>query len=215
MSIGAQFRSLRDVVTETLREQIVEGVLEPGQRLVERDLADQFEISRITLREAFQQLVAEGLVTVVPRKGALVTPLTRQDVEDIFDVRLALEVLAARSAAARRTDADLVRLRSVLDDADKAQATGDQPRFAALNTEFHLEVVRMAGNAMLLTMMASIQGPMRRLFRLAREFDDSRLHHEHGALLEAITAGDADRAGQLAHDHIEGTRAPTVELLAE
>jgi DNA-binding GntR family transcriptional regulator len=213
MSIGAQFRSLRDVVADAVREQIVEGTFAPGQRLVERDLAEDFEVSRITLREALAQLAAEGLVTVVPRKGALVTSLTRQDVEDLFDVRLALEVLAARTAARRRTDEDLTRLRGLLVDAGSAHAAGDDARVAMLNTAFHLEVVRVAQNPMLLGMMSSVQGHLRRLFRLAREIDPTQLHQDHQALLDALADGDADRAGRIAHDHIEETRQPTVRLL--
>lgn len=213
MSIGATFRSLRDVVADTLREQIIEGALVPGQRLVERDLAERFEVSRITLREAFQQLVSEGLVAVVPRKGAVVTRLTPREVDELFDVRLALETLAARRAAERRTEEDLRRLQALLDQAAEALERDDRATVASLNTEFHMEIVQIADNTMLLGMMAPVRGHLRRLFRLAREFDTATLAVEHEALLGAIADGDPDRAGRLIHDHVEATRAPTLAMI--
>ncbi|GEM35413.1 hypothetical protein NN3_64200 [Nocardia neocaledoniensis NBRC 108232] len=92
-------KSLRDRAYEELRDRIVDLRLSPGQRLVERDLATELEISRIPLREALQLLEREGLVVIVPRQGAIVAPFTVTDVRDLFDVRESLEVLAARLAA--------------------------------------------------------------------------------------------------------------------
>jgi DNA-binding GntR family transcriptional regulator len=215
VSIGARFRSLPDVVADALREQIVDGNLAPGRRLVERELAEEFEVSRITLREAFQQLVGEGLVELVPRKGALVTTLTPTAVDELFDIRVALESLAARKAAERRTDADLGRLRDLLDRSDQAWEAGDQSAVAALNTEFHLAIVQIARNKMLLDMMAPVRGHLRLLFRLARQFDTTTLGTEHEALLAAITSGDAEQAASVAQRHIESTRIPTLAMIQD
>lgn len=214
-SIGAQFRSLRDVVVDALREQIVEGELTPGQRLVERDLADALEVSRITLREALQQLASEGLVTVAPRRGAVVAPLTADDVVHVFEVRLALEGLAARAAADRRTDADLARLRELLDAARRANEADDQGEVARLNTEFHLEVVRASGNPLLLSIMSSLQGQVRRLFRVARRFDTTELHDAHEELYDALVRRDGERAAAVMTGHVEATRQPTLDVLAD
>lgn len=213
MSIGAQFRSLRDVVADTLREQIVEGQLEPGRRLVERDLAEEYEVSRITLREAFQQLAAEGMVELVPRKGALVTELTPTAVDELFDVRVALESLAARRAAERRTDADLKRLRDILDRSAQAQQAGNQAAVATLNTEFHLAIIETARNKMLFDVSEPVRGHLRRLFWMARQVDVSTLGTEHEQLYSAIAQGLAELAGTIAHAHIEATRAPTLAIL--
>jgi DNA-binding GntR family transcriptional regulator len=86
---------------EALKKRIIEVDLQPGERLVERDLADELKVSRIPLREALRLLAAEGLVVLVPHRGALVSPFTPADVRDLFDVRESLEVLAARLAAQR------------------------------------------------------------------------------------------------------------------
>lgn len=106
--------SLRDRAYQELRRRIVSTELAPGQRLVERDLAAELEVSRIPLREALRLLEADGLVVLVPHKGALVSPFTPADVRDLFDVRESLEALAARLTAERRDDAGLARLKAGL-----------------------------------------------------------------------------------------------------
>lgn len=213
-TIGAQFRSLRDVVVDNLRERIIEGELEPGRRLVERDLATELDVSRITLREALQQLASEGLVTLAPRRGAWVSSLSLDDVHHLFDVRVPLEVLAARSAALRRTDADLERLEAAVAGSRTAVDGGDPSQAAHHNVGFHLVIVEAAANPVLTSMIGSIAGQLQRLFRLAQEFDDSALPEEHAELLDALRRGDADEAGRIMHDHIEATRQPTLDVLA-
>ncbi|MDG4864320.1 GntR family transcriptional regulator, partial [Streptomyces sp. T-3] len=117
---GSQRGSLRDRAYETLRRRIIEAQLQPGQRLVERDLAAELEVSRIPLREALRRLEADGLVLLVPHRGALVAPFTPTDVRDLFDVRESLESLAARLAAERADAEGLERLRVRLDAARAA-----------------------------------------------------------------------------------------------
>ncbi|WP_320781998.1 GntR family transcriptional regulator, partial [Streptomyces sp. CRN 30] len=109
-SSGAPRGSLCGRAYDTLRRRIVEGELQPGQRLVERDLAAELEVSRIPLREALRLLEADGLVVLVPRRGALVAPFAPADVRHLFDVRESLEALAARLAAGRTGPAGLARL---------------------------------------------------------------------------------------------------------
>ncbi|MEV0588271.1 GntR family transcriptional regulator [Nonomuraea sp. NPDC050310] len=201
-------------VYETLKEHIVEGVLQPGERLVERDLATEHGVSRIPVREALRRLEAERLVVVVPRKGVLVSPFTPADVADFFDVRESLEVLAARLAAGRADQEALARLRAALAEADAATARGEAGAIARANAGFHSAVVAASGNALLVELMGPLEARLRWLFRLTFERDQARQCAEHHELFDAIAAGAAERAAAVALRHVVSGRTPSLELAA-
>jgi DNA-binding GntR family transcriptional regulator len=210
-TLGARHRSLRDVVTDELRDRIIERDLAPGERLVERDLADVLDVSRIVVREAIQQLAAEGMVTIVPRRGAQVAPLDPTSVLNLFEVRIGLESMAAGAAATRRTDADLVRFDRLMEQAQAATAAGDSKLAARLNMDFHQAVVDAAGNPLLGSIFRSIYGRALQLFRIGQEVDAHGLHHEHVDLVVALREQDADRARELMASHIASTQESTLE----
>lgn len=209
-TLGGQFKSLRDLVCEELRNRIIDGELPPGGRLVERDLAEELDVSRIVIREAIQQLVAENLVVLVARRGAQVASMDEQDVVDLFEVRLNLEVLAVRCAAERRTDDDLARLQRLIDAARRATADGDIRAASDLNLEFHFALADVSRNQVLASILQSLAGPVRRVFRIAQDTRPQYLISDHIEILDAIRTGDAERAGRLAYDHIEATREPAL-----
>lgn len=211
-SIGSQFRSLRDQVIDNLRERIIEGELASGQKLVERDLADELEVSRITVREALQQLANEGFITLLPRRGTAVTEFGATEIRNLLEVREPLEVLAARLAAQRRDDAGLARLGAHLDAARDALARDDRRDAAVANVAFHEEIVKCADNTLLLAHMSSLHGQLRRLFRMTRELDTDHVH-DHDALLAAIRDKDAQLAAELATKHIQATTDGTLTVL--
>jgi DNA-binding GntR family transcriptional regulator len=206
--------SLPDQTYTTLCERIVNGELRPGQRIVERELAENLGVSRVPVREALRRLQAEGLVLVVPRQGALVSPFTPADVDDLFDVRESLEELAARRAAGRADPQALDRMRAVLADAHSAQRRGDAPEFARLNAAFHDEIVEASGNALLQAMMKPLVNRLRWLFRLTAERDESQQCAEHAELFTAISEGKVQRAGELARRHVAEGRAPSLQMAA-
>ena len=213
--VGEQHRTLRDAVLDELRELIVEGVLPQGARLVEHDLAEQFAVSRVPLREAILQLEAEGLVRKLPRRGSVVATLTAKDVADLLDIREALEGLAAARTAQLSADADRAVLRQRLDQARTAADRGDVSVVARLNLAFHADLVRIADNDLLTTMVAPLQSRMRWLFRLLTTGtgDPGVMCREHSTIYDAIAAGDRDRAERLAREHVANTREPTLRLL--
>ncbi|MFI6498687.1 GntR family transcriptional regulator [Nonomuraea typhae] len=203
----------RQAVYVTLKERIIEGDLHPGQRLIERDLAAELEVSRVPVREALGRLEAERLVVLVPRQGVLVRPFTPADVEDFFDVRESLEVLAARLAA-RRAGADgLTALRAVLDQADEAARRRDARAIALANAAFHTTVVTSSANALLIDMMRPLEARLRWLFRLTHD-DPEQQCAEHHELFAAIAARDDAGAGEGMLRHIRAGRARSVELAA-
>ncbi|NGN69862.1 GntR family transcriptional regulator [Streptomyces sp. A7024] len=206
--------SLRDRVYDTLRRRILEVELQPGDRLVERDLAAELEVSRIPLREAISRLEADGLVLVVPRRGALVAPFTPADVRDLFDVRESLESLAARLSAERADDAALSRLAARLDAARTATRRRDRAAIAAANAGFHADIIDTAANPLLTSMMRPLEARTHWLFRLTAQRDPGRQCAEHEELYEAIAAHDADRAAAVAHTHVADGRAESLALAA-
>ncbi|MDX6740055.1 GntR family transcriptional regulator [Actinocorallia sp. A-T 12471] len=204
--------SLRDLAYATLRQRIVEVALKPGERLVERDLAAELNVSRIPLREALRMLAAEGLVVIVPGKGALVSPFTPADVRDLFDVREVLESLAARLAAARASAESVERLEKRLEECRAATADADVTRIAAANAAFHAEIIDLADNPLLTSLMSPLAARTEWLFRLTSSRDPAEQCSEHEELFALIAAGDADGAAASAYAHIAAGRAPSTAL---
>lgn len=211
-TLGSQFRSLRDHVVDNIRDRIVEGRLPGGHRLVERDLSAEMEVSRITIREALQQLTGEGLVVQLPRRGSVVTDFGGPEILNLLELREPLEVLAARLAAQRHDSAGAERLAAIQVACRTAVQAGNLDEAATASVQFHEEIARCTGNALLQAHMASLHGHLRRLFWMTREHQG---HHvdEHARILEAILARQADHAAALAGDHVRETTENTLRML--
>ncbi|GAB4584496.1 GntR family transcriptional regulator [Nocardia sp. IFM 10818] len=205
---------MRTRAYETIKQRIVGVELLPGQRLVERDLAAELQASRIPLREALRMLALEGLVLLVPGKGALVAPFTPADVAHLFDVREALESLAARLAATRATPDTIGPLKAALAESRSATAAGDVRRIAAANAAFHAEIIALAGNPLLSTQMRPLEARTQWLFRLTADRDPGEQLTEHEALFAHIAAGDRNAAAACAFAHVAAGRAPSLALAA-
>ncbi|MDR7302542.1 GntR family transcriptional regulator [Haloactinomyces albus] len=203
---GASSRApLRDRIREALQARISEGSLRPGDRLFEQDLAAEFGVSRVPVREAIRMLQSEGLVEVRSRRrGVFVRSLDRRQLEELFDVREALEVLAARLAAgnARADAAD--RLGELSREARSALRDQDLEAMSRANAAFHEELVAVSGNELLGSMLEPLHGRLAWMFRLNLEPD--RVCTEHEDLHAAISAGDAERATELAREHVRSSR---------
>jgi len=195
---------LREVIRDAIRNRIFEGHYAPGARMVERDLAAEFKVSRLPVREALRMLQQEGLVTERATRGSVVTALEEKDVDDLFDVRISLEVLACRLAAERATEEDLTKLRNLVEQADGALARGSLADAHRLNSEFHDELTRIADNTFLKSALEPLQSRMHWLFRHVRDLPE--LIKEHRELLDAIASGDPERAAQQSAHHIEKYR---------
>src|SRR5258708_4781320 len=151
----------------SLREAIVEGVLAPGSRLSEVQVAKQLNVSRTPMREAFAQLEREGLVTVVPRVGAFVRSVTLRDVEEIYTVRAALECLAVELAAQRITALGRAQLDDVIDAMRASVAAKEPASYVDALDSFYTIVMAIADNRTLRENHAALIGPVRRLRRIA------------------------------------------------
>jgi DNA-binding GntR family transcriptional regulator len=197
--------TLREQVVEHLREEILSNRLEPGSELNEVALANLLGVSRGPIREALGGLAAEGLVTINPRRGAIVTKLTKQEFMDAYQVREALESLATRVAVPRLTAEDRAELHRMADEMRRLADADDADAFFEINRRFHEKLVAASGNRRLQAMHEQLLGQMGRLLRKSadlrgglRESADA-----HEAILEAVDAGDAERAAELMAEHIE------------
>ena len=208
--IGEQHKPLRVLVLDALRAQIVSGVLEPGTRLVEDQIARDLGVSRNPVREALRGLEAEGLVEMSPRRGAVVAVVSETDAEFIFEVREELESFAARLAARRAQRPDVARLRQLLASAERALGKGDATTVAQHNTRFHAALYGVAGNSYLAEMVAGIADRMEWIFRQNAAQRGPGSLEEHGAIVDAIAEGNEGRAAELAALHVRAAHAAFV-----
>ena len=213
--IGLADRSLADQVYHELRQRIIEGVLPSGTWLRERELADEFNVSRIPLREALPQLEADGFIITHPRRGAVVRQLTLRDAVEFFDVRSSLEVLVARLAAKRVGEgADAADLREATARADSATELGDPQAIAAANAQIHQALVDLAANRLLQKAIHPINALQVWFFGVTTERDQAAQRSEHHAIVDAVIEGNHELAASLAFSHVERSRQESLPILA-
>ena len=198
-------RTLWEQVRDRLREDILSGELAPGTVLSEASLARSFGVSRGPIREALGRLASEGLVTITPRRGAIVTDLTAEEFVDAYQVREALETLAIRLAVPRLEEPELGRLRELHEAMIEHAERGEVHAFFDANAAFHGLFITASGNQKLQEMHRLLMDQMGRYLArsLALRGSLEKSIAEHAAILEAVEAGDADRATLLLADHIE------------
>ena len=204
---------LRDVVRERIRTRIAEGIWGPGVRLVERDLAEEFAVSRVPVREALRALESEGFVELLPRRGAVVRELTRSVVADLFDIRQVLEALAARLVAERIDEEGLARLGAVVADGRRAVEAGDHSECGTANTAFHDTLLLLSGNDSLRSVLEPVSGRLRWLFR--QTTDHERVQAEHEQLYTALALGDAELAAAVALAHVRASRHMVLDSMPD
>ncbi|MFJ3421210.1 MULTISPECIES: GntR family transcriptional regulator [unclassified Streptomyces] len=203
--------AVRERVLANLRQEIIAGRLGPGDRLVERELAERFGVSRVPVREAIRALVAEGFVHFETPRRAVVRPLTPNDVQELFELREALEVYAAGLAASRATPEELAGVAELLDRAAAATEAGDAEVITDINSRLHDSIVTMAGNTLLTAALEPVAGRLRWMTRRNEEWP--QLLVEHRELYEAIASGDPDRARAHALAHVRTNYRSTVRHL--
>ena len=207
MTIGTAHQPLRSLVRDEVRRLVITGELAPGTRIVEDRLAERLGVSRNPVREALQALAGEGFVELLPRRGAVVAQLSAEEAEDLFDVRGALEPLAARLAARRADPQGVHRLRSVLALARQATDDGDLDLLAEYNTDFHSLVVELSGNDYLGLLVSPMARRVQWVFRTSAATRAPHSWTEHEELLQAIASGDEDYAEAVARAHVAAARA--------
>ncbi|MDJ0357859.1 GntR family transcriptional regulator [Paenarthrobacter sp. PH39-S1] len=213
--VGDPQQSMADFAYRRISDKILSGDYPAGFRLRERELSDDLDISRIPIRESLHQLEADGFIVTYPRRGAVVREFTVSDAEELFDIRLNLEVFAARKAAEFVAAGGVApRLAELQEESASATAREDIAAVAALNSALHAEIIAMSGNTLLATAMRPVLGRLQRLFALASDRDPQAQCTEHAGLCAAIYAGKPELAAALAYAHIELGREPSLAGLA-
>jgi DNA-binding GntR family transcriptional regulator len=202
---------LRLAVFEAILEMIISRELKPGEHLGEGELADHLGVSRQPVREAFQQLHAEGWVDLRPGQGAFVHSPTTKEVNDLLAVRTMLESQSARLAAEARNDGDIGRLWQIWDAGVRAVEANDVEGMIGANAEFHACVLGIGDNHVLEELSKLVDRRVRWHYRPVAQVRGKHSWDEHADLIRAIAAGDAGAAGRIMGEHTERTRRVTHE----
>jgi DNA-binding GntR family transcriptional regulator len=209
-----QRRSHADTVYAALKKAILSGALPPGAILREEELARRHQVSRTPVREALGRLEMEGLAARHAGSGLLVSEIGPDEIIDLYVLREALEGLAARLAASRRTEIDLARLEALSQRAQQAVEEADVPRAGKLNAEFHFLIWRIAGNRPLLRAIDGVHQSVQR-FQQNTLLYPGRLEQsvaEHTQMLDAIRNRDQVAAEQIAIEHVRQVRSIRIAL---
>ena len=197
--------TLREKILETIRDAISTGVLKPGEKVAEPELAERFGISRTPIREAFRQLESEGYLTVIPRKGAVVVSFTSKEVEEFYAIKSILEGYAAHIACQRLTEREIDKLEAINDKLQALAEEGDIKHFFKIHNDFHELFRKAAGNDKLDEMISSLVGKFQRL-RYESLSKPGRMKvsvNEHVKIIEAFRARNAPLAEQLVRKNAE------------
>ena len=212
-----EYLPLRDVVFNTLRQAILRGELKPGERLMEIALSQRLGVSRTPVREAIRMLEQEGLVIMIPRKGAQVAEISEKDLKDVLEVRLGLEELAVRIACQRITEEELEELEQAVKEFEEAMKRDDLGALAAADVKVHEVIYGSTHNKRLVQIISNIREQMYRyrVEYLKDEETRNLLVKEHKEIYEAIKNRDVKRAQEISYQHIENQREAIIRSIRE
>ncbi len=210
-----EYLPLRDVVFNTLRHAILRGEMEPGERLMEIQLAQKLGVSRTPIREAIRKLELEGLVVMIPRKGAEVAHITEKDMRDVLEVRCTLEELAVTLACRNVTDERIEELKAANKVFEAAIISKDVVNIVDADVQFHDIIYAMTDNARLIQIINKLREQM---YRYRLEYvKDARTHSilisEHNDIIEQLREKNVDSAKSVVRQHINNQEKGIVRLL--
>ncbi len=204
---GSDKYSLRGRVFTKLREDILSGQYHENEELRENTIGQELGVSRTPVREALRQLELEGLVTMVPNKGAYVTGITSKDIHDIYIIRSYLEGLCARWACENITEAQIEALEEILYLSDFHARRSHHEQLVELDNKFHDLIYKASGSKILDHVLSDFHRYVERIRKITLAVPDraSKSSQEHAAILDAIRKRDGNLAEELAHEHIMKT----------
>ena len=200
-----QVDDLPEQVYKQLKEMIVDGELQPGQKLIQEELASRLGVSRTPLLTAFRKLEKEMLVELIPRRGAFVRKNTETDLLHVFDIRLKVEPLAARDAAANLTEENLVRIEDAHQVFAEAVRSGDRARYKKADQEFHHAIMDASGNPYIRRMLSSVN--LISISNVTGLVTDPSVSLEgHNSILSALKSRNPDAAEEAMSYHLNLSR---------
>ena len=199
--------SLHESLVAPLREMILQGELRPGEKVPEEELCERFGVSRTPIREALKVLAAEGVLQILPHRGAIVARITEEQIEELFPIMASLERLAGLLACQNATDADVARMRALHERMIACYEADDEVEYLRHNRLIHEGFFTIAGNA---TLSAFYQQILTRIHACRFVVRKSREHWqaavaEHTQMIEALAARDAPRLAAILETHVTGT----------
>ncbi len=208
---------LRDVVFHTLREAILKGDLRPGERLMELQLASKLGVSRTPIREAIRMLEQEGLAVTIPRKGAEVAKMTEKDMEDVLQIREALDELAVQVACDKMTAQQLKELTLAMKNFENAIQAGKLKKIIEYDVEFHDIIYRATDNPKLVTLLNNIR---EQIYRYRVEYlkgkeNYPRLVREHEEIVTALKQKNKERVADAMRSHIRNQAEAVKNIIQE
>ena len=210
-----EYLPLRDVVFNTLRKAILRGELKPGERLMEIQLANKLGVSRTPIREAIRKLELEGLVLMIPRKGAEVAQITEKNMQDVLEVRKALEELSVQLACERITPEQVEEMKMAAEDFRKVLKSGDVTKIAEADVKFHDIIFDATNNQRLITLLNNLREQMYR-FRveyLKQKECYPQLLEEHDKLIALISGGNVEEACEIMGRHIDNQASTVSDVI--
>jgi len=201
------YRTMQEIVYDTIRDAILNGRYRPGQRLVADELAKEIGVSRMPVREALHRLEATGLVTLAPHRGAVVNELSEAEIIEIYHIRAVLDGLATRLAAPHLTKPDYDRLNAILDEMAAAAKAKDLDRVLRVNRDFHQRIWRAAHAPRLHSLLENLYDASQRFRQLSLVLPGrlQQLTQDHRRITQALARGDVNRAERFAIEHHEST----------
>jgi DNA-binding GntR family transcriptional regulator len=202
-------KTLSAQVYERIREAIVQQVLPAGQRIDQNKLADDLQVSLVPVREAMKTLEAEGLVSIIPRRGAFVTEISLKDLADLYFARQLIEGEATYHAVQRMTESDFEAMKTLIGQMREATDRDDLREFMRLNRTFHMTIYGSLNNPHISQTIISLweRSEIYRFRFLFISHSIENIHAEHEAILQACRQQDQQHAKDLAKQHIANTRA--------
>ncbi|HBT19844.1 MAG TPA: GntR family transcriptional regulator [Peptococcaceae bacterium] len=212
-----EYSPIREEVFTMLREAILNGKLKPGDRLVERELAEQLGVSRTPVREALRKLELENLVTHIPRKGVVVSEISKKDIVEILDIRACLEGLGAREAAKKATEEDIGELKGYIEKMKEEMSNNNMEEVNKLHNQFHRKILEIAGYPRLSQMVSSLGDYISRFTKMGYTIPGrlDKAMKEHTELIEAIMQRNPELAKQIAEDHIDNSKSVILKQYEE
>ena len=208
---------LRDVVFNTLREAILKGELKPGERLMELQLASKLGVSRTPIREAIRMLQQEGLAVTIPRRGAEVAKMTEKNMEDVLQIREALEILAVQLACEKVTEQQIVHLGEAVEEFERAVKTGDLKQITQSDIDFHDKIYEAADNPKLVSLLNNIREQIYRyrVEYLKEEENYPNLVEEHRRIFAGLKSRDKSFVTEMTEKHLKNQANAVKAIIRE
>jgi len=210
-------KPIRDIIHETLRNAILDGKIRPGERIVEKEYADRFEISRTPVREAIRKLEIEGLVEYIPRKGVVAKEIDAMDIMEIYLIRRNLESLAIKYVIQNITPAQIRELEDIIFETEEAEQKGDIDSVFQLSKEFNKRLLKAGRMPRLTALINSLQESNERIRRISMSHEERRTGavKEHKAILQTIKEKDLKKAETLITGHLKKSEETVLKAIGK